>query len=319
MNVLITSFGSNTAIGVAKALKINSDIKIIGTDSNPVYQCAGYEFADSIIQAPLANEARYEIFLLDTIKKYKIDCVIPIHDKEVEIVAQISEQHIDLTNWAVNKISIVKLCNNKKQINNLLHSVISVPEVFKNIDEAKYPFIIKPNQGVSSKDLFIVSDVKNKPALSFNEEWIIQSFIEGKEYTVDCYSSYDEQAIFKYAVRERIETKNGMSTKGKIIDIPILGEYCKTIHSVLNYKGVSNIQFIEKNGQFYFIEINPRFAGGGILTYKSGFNFPLFTVLELTKNIDLAEIQNAEISIGNQMVRYLSETFFDSNDNFIRP
>lgn len=318
INVLITSFGSNTSVGVAKALKSSSDIRIIGIDTNLPSQCAGYEFADKLIQAPVANQKEYDYFLREIIKEYDINCVIPIHDKEIETIARIADGTDGITNWAVNNYSTIDICNDKKKINKLLSEIVLVPEIFESIEKAQYPFIVKPNRGVSSRNIYIIKNERDKPTVDGDNDWIVQKFVEGTEYTVDCYTSYENPNVFKYAVRERIETKSGMSTKGKIVDIPVLGEYCKTIHSLLNYKGVSNIQFIENNGQFYFIEINPRFAGGGILTYKAGLNFPLFTVLELTKNIDIKEILNARVSIGKQMVRYLSETFFDLNGNYIR-
>jgi len=317
LKVLISSMGSNTAIGVSKSLRKIDSVEIVGIDINDPHMCPGYTFADHLIQSPNANSKSYSEFLIDVIERYGVNCVIPIYDREIEIISILSQKYPDLTHWAVNQESVVNICNDKKQINSLLKDQILVPTQYESVEEAQLPYIIKPNKGVGSKDVFVVRESDQNVSFRKDQSNFVQDYIEGKEYTIDCYSSYNNPNVFRYSVRERIETKSGMSTKGIIRDISKLGEYCKTIHHLLKYQGVSNMQFIENDGDFYFIEINPRFAGGGILTYSSGLNFPLYTVLELTKNLDPEEIKMAKLSMGNQMVRYYSETFFNADNHHI--
>lgn len=315
INVLITSFGSNTSIGIAKCIKDNCFV--LGTDSNPFYQCNGYSFADKLEFLPYYNHNNYEKDLLLLVEKYDINCIIPIHDKEIEIISKmISKGILQNIKVAVNSYEIIKLCNDKYKINSVLKDIVKVPCVYQNINDIKeYPVIIKENDGVSSNNINIANNKKEIEAIDLDNK-LIQQFVEGDEVTVDCYTSYVNPEGFYYSVRKRIETKAGMSVKSEIIDYPEIGEYCKKIHKKLNYKGVSNIQFIIKDNKAYFIEINPRFAGAGILTYKSGYNFPLMTIEELYNN----KIKYPEqLQIGNKMVRYYEETFFDESNHRIRP
>ncbi|MCF8410855.1 MAG: ATP-grasp domain-containing protein, partial [Crocinitomicaceae bacterium] len=90
-------------------------------------------------------------------------------------------------------------------------------------------------------------------------------------------------------------------------------ELCMEIISKLNYKGVANIQFIENENDIYFIELNPRFAGGGILTYLNGFNIPAITIKELVLNDAFDIKRDFNPKIGTKMVRYFEETFINSN------
>lgn len=315
INVLITSFGSNTSIGVAKSLR-NAGCFIIGTDSNPYYECNGYSFADQIEKLPYYNNPSYENELLRLIENYQVNCIIPIHDKEIEVISKMKDNgRLENVNVSVNHFSIIQLCNDKKKVNELLKDIIYVPKVYSKIsEELNFPVIIKDNDGVSSKDIKIVLNINNFEEQDLSNK-IVQEFIEGEEFTVDCFSSFYDNNLFYYAVRKRVETKSGMSVKSVIVENPMIGEYCRKIHEVLDYKGVSNIQFIVSNNIPYFIEINPRFAGGGILTYKSGYNFPLMTINELcNKQIDSA----AKLQIGNKMVRYYEETFFNDSNDYIR-
>lgn len=314
--VLITSFGSNTAIGVAKAMRLsNFPIKIIGTDTNRPNQCAGFEFADVIIQIPPYSAPDYKLVMKQIIIDHRVDCVIPIYDKEIEVIAEMAEEMPALTGWAVNSINLIQTCNNKPLINELLSNVVTVPKMFSSVSTAQFPFIIKEINGISSKGVRIYNNHGGGSELREGE--FIQEFISGIEYTVDCYSSYIDSNVFQCVIRERTETKSGMSVKGKIVSESRLEQQCRSIHQKLGYKGASNIQFIEENGIFHFIEINPRFAGGGILSYRFGCNMPLYSILELVERRIPEDLKNPNIEIGTQMVRYLTETYFNSDDNYI--
>lgn len=307
IRVLITSMGSNTSIGIAKSLRLNKQFYIVGTDINEEKNCAGSYFVDKFYKIQLYNSAEYSMSLFEIINREKIDCVIPVLDGEIEVISKLMEMQSNLTNWAVNSLDTILLCNNKLEINHFTDELeIPVPKTFRSKKEFVFPLIKKPKKGVSSRGLSIYKEIDE--SLLFDEEYLYQSFVEGTEYTVDCYSSYLNQE-FKCSIRERLETKAGISTKGKIVRNELIEDYCYRIHSVLNYKGASNIQFIIENNVPYFIEINPRFAGGGVLSYMNGFNLPEITVLELVEK-NAQALAESKVAIGRSMVRYWEEFFY---------
>lgn len=316
--VLITSLGSNTSISVIKALRFNNDetIKIIGTDSNDATFCAGASMVNVFYQTPnvVAKPEEYENNLIEIINKEHVDCVIPIHDSEIDQCAKLKNKFFDLTFWAVNKPDIISLCSDKQKINDFLsNNSIHVPKQFSslnNLTGSDLPLIVKPNKGVSSVGISIINNNDELQALKnkIDNTYLIQQFVKGKEYTIDCYSSYKTGDFIGACVRERIETKAGISTKGMVVDFPELTNICEKIHKMLNYKGASNIQFIVQNNVPYFIEINPRFSGAGILSYKANFNSPLFTLLEST-NERIPSKNDINIKVGLKMTRYWQEVF----------
>lgn len=93
---------------------------------------------------------------------------------------------------------------------------------------------------------------------------------------------------------------------------PLLEELAAKIHRILSFKGASNIQFMVENDEPYFIEINPRFSGGGILSYHAGLNSPLFTTLESIQSPLFDELKNRPIRKGVYMTRYWEEDFHES-------
>lgn len=310
-NVLITSIGSNTSIGVAKCLK--KYYNIVGVDLNEHYECSGFKFVDKYYKICPASNPNFEEELLNIISSELIQCVIAIHDKELELISQFKHKYKHI-NWAVNDYEVIRLCNNKNDVNKFVSDICNVPlQSNLNLD-LKGQIIVKPSNGVSSNGIEIYNSLKDVPSIYFSDDFVIQEYKQGIEFTVDCYSSYIGDDFIASA-RVRKETKSGMSVKSEIVQNPELIFLCKSIHSKLNYKGTSNIQFILSDGCYYFIEINPRFAGAGILTYFSGYNFPLFTMYELVdkKLIDFTQVK---LAIGNKMVRFYCETFFN-NENII--
>ena len=311
INVLVTSLGSNTAIGVIKALRYHKDISVTGTDTFPAHLSAGSTFADHFYQVPLAVADEYETQLISIIKEQNIQCVIPIHDIEVKKIAVLAEKYPALCFWAVNKPAVISMCNDKKKINSFLAAhQINVPEMFNSVAEISYPAIYKPNEGVSSKGIQLIVTAAESNRQFDLENGFLQKMIKGEEYTVDCYTAYGDDR-FTCCARKRIETKEGISTKGVTVDYPLLEKLAAEIHKSLAYKGASNIQFIVENEVPYFIEINPRFSGAGILSYYAGLNSPLFTALESVQSPLFSELSAIPVKKGVFMTRHWNENFYE--------
>jgi len=324
MKVLITSIGSNTSIGVVKGLRMafQQSVHIVGTDVFSRTESAGSAFVDEFhTLAPVTDKLQYENQLLDIIRNQCIDCVVPIHDLEVSFVSSLAEKFPDLTFWAVNKSEVVNICSNKILSNRLAEDVgLSVPSYASSFSLqgfGEFPAIVKDVDGVSSRGMFKASskDEVLRGIVVKSKESIVQKFIDGgNEYTVDCYCGYRSSFMGGLA-RRRIETKDGISTKGVVEDLPSLIQKCFGLLERLNYRGAANIQFIIKQNEAYFIEINPRFSGAGILSYKSGFNSPAFTVSEAMGRIpNYAELK---FNFGTQMTRHWDESFYDPQGNRI--
>lgn len=320
MNVLVSSAGSNTAIGIIKALRHSSafdSMSITTIDINPFHLCAGALLADFFYQVPYVYEKeKYTKALLKIVVDQKIDCVFSVHDDEISLQAALKPLHKDLCFWAVNDEDIIATCNNKALANKLAIKLgIKVPETFASVEEVaddKFPIIVKPVNGVSSRGIYIA---KNKYQLDEfisgnpGKEYVIQQYIKNDaEYTIDTYSHYLTKTFYGGVVRHRIETKDGIATKAVTLYMPQLLTMAKTYLNALNYQGIANMQFIESSGEYYFIEINPRFSGAGILSIMAGFNTIEFTLKEVLGE-RLENFADLNIKYNYFMTRYWQEGF----------
>ena len=319
MKILITSIGSNTSISIIKALRMQNifDLVIYGTDLNSSAFCAGSSLVDFFVQLPNAkHEFEYETKLITLIKNCQIDLLIPIHDSEILLVSKLKFKYPNLLKWCVNDESIINICNNKKIANEFsLKNGINTPENYELefIDQNTFKdnkIVAKPFNGVSSVGIYFLSNYEEYQQLLKKIDpttYIFQKKVHGIEYTVDCYNN-NNGFFYGGVVRERIETKSGIAVKSKVIEFPQLLNICKIFLNAIKYKGASNLQFIVNKNEIFFIEINPRFSGAGILSYKAGFNSPLLTIMD-SLDQKLPTFETLSIKYNLIMNRYWEESY----------
>ena len=103
---------------------------------------------------------------------------------------------------------------------------------------------------------------------------IFQKQLTGKEFSVDVLSDLKGNPLVAVP-RERIETKAGISSKGRIVLDPEIRKICLDVAKEMKIKGPSCIQLIRDNdNRPKIIDLNPRMGGGTIITILAGINFP---------------------------------------------
>jgi len=243
IRVLVTGAGAPGFWGTFKSLVNNYDnreVHIVATDAKKIDGCMARQF----YQIPMANEEGY----LDTICKIyqdeKIDILLPQNTMELETLAN-SEMNVCVSKRvgiANNKSSLYKIAKDCK---------VPIPKSMRINGKA----VIKPVVGHGSKGLKIIED----------GEWLVSEFIEGDEYTIDCYRD-NEQFIAIPRIRDEI--KNGISWETTTVERKDLIEYSKRLAEELDLKYAFGFQFIGDK----LLECNPRVQGTMITSTFAGAN-----------------------------------------------
>lgn len=261
--------------------------------------------AEIIIGLKWNDEKIFE-HLIKTIKEKKIDILLPFVDPATIIAAElktlVNDVFIPVSDLSTMEIFFDKNKSNKWFIEHNLN--LPLPK------DGEFPLIAKPIFGSASKGLIIIRN--NQEFISFKKNeninnYLIQRYIDGDEYTVDCYISQNGK-IISMVPRKRIEITGGEVSKAITTRDDIIINEVKKILITGIFKGPINIQFIRdiKTGETYIMEINPRFGGGVILTIEAGANFPLFILKEFSK----IDIQPENEWVENLvMARSFRETF----------
>lgn len=317
ITVIVTSAGTASAISVIKALKKQTEIaiKIIAVDLDPM--AAGLFLADQYFIVPPASSDKYIPGLIEVAKNVNAEILIPIYSKEINLISQ----NVDLLKRNGLKVLVsnpetIELCNNKISMNKYaLAAGLNVPYVFDKVElsqfkEQQLPIFAKPNTGSSSTGAEKVKTLNRlNELLNLNQDYVFQTLVEAEEVTVDVFCNENSEALI-VAPRLRLATKSGQSVKGKTLDNSLFKEPVSRLCKKLQIKGVCNVQFFINGNDLQFIELNPRFAAGGLmLTVNAGANIPLI-LLKTLLNIPIKP-EECQTKPNILMTRFWEEIIID--------
>jgi carbamoyl-phosphate synthase large subunit len=176
------------------------------------------------------------------------------------------------------------------------------------VDGVPGPWIVKPRFGRGSRDIYRVDSIgEARWAMRRVPDPIVQTRLSGPEFTVDVLVDRSGR-LAGAAPRWRLETKAGISTRGRTFTAPALG--CAVAHLVdaLGLTGPANVQgFLIGPDKFAFTEVNPRFSGGLPLSLAAGADF----VGEYLRGLEGRPVRRQRLVArpGVTMVRHLTEVF----------
>lgn len=118
----------------------------------------------------------------------------------------------------------------------------------------------------------------------FAAQWgvpvIGQGFIAGEEYNVAALGDGRGNLCGAVAMRKMMLTDKGKGWCGVTIDNPDLLRLCETVVGALRWRGPLEVEILKsaKTGEYFVIEINPRFPAWIQLSAGAGLNLPYFAV-----------------------------------------
>jgi carbamoyl-phosphate synthase large subunit len=314
--VLVTGVGATTGISVIKGLRQQQEfrVKVVGTDSNQANLIAGSSLCDVFHTVPLAADPNYLQSLLTICQRERVQLLIPIVDPEILVLTDNKEifekSGVQLV---VSDPETVTICDDKyATVMFLKQHDIPTPwtmlaEEVADPKSLTYPVFMKPRHGVGSVNAMRVDSpqefIWTKSRVS---DMVVQEYLEGEEFTTDVLADFDGR-VLAVVPRQRLETKSGISYKGRTCRDETLIHWGGLIAEVLNIRGPANIQCIVSKKMPIYFEVNPRFSGGLPLTIAAGVNGPWWTL----KLMHGQKQPNGLLPFKEVvMTRYWMETFY---------
>lgn len=275
--ILFTGVGRRVELVQAfrqAASHLDLSLKIYGADMSRT--APALAFCDYKREICGMREKEYIQQLLDICKKDKINLIIPTIDTDLLVLSQNKDLFEQIgTHVLISESDKIAICRDKNLTADFFENCgLKAPRTVNDYRNyiGIYPCFIKPKDGSSSINAY---RVENKSELKIYADqigdYIIQPFIEGKEYTVDIFCDYKGNPIY-ITPRVRLAVRSGEVLKTQIsMDRKIIEE-CKKLVSVFKPCGPLTVQLIRQTGtgNDYYIEINPRFGGGAPLSMKAG-------------------------------------------------
>lgn len=302
-NILITATGGRSVgSGILHAL-VRSDIEvkdrwnIIASDADPF--AWGLYIADQSVILPGADNQDYINVLLQKIKDFNIDAIIPGSEAETNLLAMHKDQfpipiicnRFDLMPLMMDKFSVTEKLKGFNLPYIETFSIINWQEAITKYD---YPFVIKPTIGTGgSRGLHFVFSKEEietvLPTLNKSSQYCIQPYIGSseEEYTVGVLSDKEGNIIDSIVMRRKLmglslmhsrnyNSKNyAVSTgysQGYFIKNHQIQTFCENLAISLGSRGPLNIQLRLDGNKIYVFEIHPRFSGTSPMRADVGFN-----------------------------------------------
>jgi len=281
-----------------KDKKIRTQIIVSHPDKySPTLLAADIRFIEPSYIAE-ENESFYKFVCA----KYNIDCIIPgessiltltksdsfVHQTKVKVLVS---QNFDTIKILRSKTETYKFINTNKinklkipwykLVNNISTFQASYDELIENkgiacfkpdISQGGAGFRIIDNN-INAKDIIYgfvsvrntfkyylekLQEIKTFPPI------ILLQYLSGHEYSIDCLGN-GNKLIF-CGIREKSDKKR------RIIKNDVIFEIAKDIQRKLKFSFLYNIQLRAENGEYYLLEINPRYSAGSYIYELDGFN-----------------------------------------------
>lgn len=265
--------------------------------------CAGsFTYPD-----PFTEEDAFIKVLKDKIAELRPKVLMPTHDESVVIMRHREEFPKDLIIPYMAADVLLMLANKAESTLIAKKSGVSVPEVYLSADDVKeYPVVFKTVIGNSAKGVYFPKDRSELLRLMKKhkkEETLLQEWISGCDYSVDCvrWNGFCKMSVYKALITKTYG--GGTTTQREIVKMPQLEEEAKKFLEAVNFQGVCGLDFrydSQKN-KIAYIETNARFTGGLATPVVAGFDIP-WIVYKLATEGKYDEPINVKIGVKTKWI-----------------
>lgn len=254
------------------ALSLNINLEIYGADMEGTAPALAY--CDYTRRVCGMKDDNYIAELIKICEEDKIDLLIPTIDTDLLVLSE-NISAFKNTKVLISKPDKIAICRDKNSTADFFESCgCKAPKTINKWEkyQGPYPCFIKPKDGSSSINAFKVESVEELEVYAQQiEDYVIQPFIEGTEYTVDIFCDFNSNPVY-IIPRIRLQVRAGEVLKTQISMDEKIIEESKRIIEKFKPVGPITVQLIRQNvtRDDYFIEINPRYGGGAPLSMKAG-------------------------------------------------
>ena len=310
LTVLIPGAGGPAAVGTIKSLRLAGFTgHIVSTDANPL--SAGFYLSDSFHVVPKVNDVAFYPTVRRLIQEEEVSVIVPASGFDIyEYSRHKPELERSGIVAAMSDVDAMTICANKWEFYLKTCDAFPLPETSMDLARWQtFPCFVKPVLGKGSRHSYRCDGPEELAFYTSQvQDLIVQEFLPGEEYTVDVLSDLEGTPLLAVP-RVRLETKEGISTKGKVIHDAEIERLCLEMARHLHLKGPTCIQLKrDRAGALKFLEVNPRIGGGMMFTTLAGVNIPKL-LLELIAGEDVTVPERRELTI----LRYYEEIIVDAS------
>ncbi|HVT78603.1 MAG TPA: ATP-grasp domain-containing protein [Acidimicrobiales bacterium] len=266
LTIIVTGAGGPAGVAVIRALR-GQGHRVVAADADP--SAVGLRLADEAAVLPLCRDAAFDSALAALARRTEAHVLISTVAEELGTV-DVSD--VDgLRTWFPTRDAVARCVDKWAFAKTMDDAGIPVPTTnLGSTADVPGPWIVKPRFGRGSRDVYRADSESDAAwALRRVEDPIVQTRVEGREFTVDAL--VDRAAVLVGVVpRWRDETRGGISTKGETFTSDELTSVVADVLGAVGLTGPANVQGFMGDDGPTIVEVNPRFSGGLPLSLAAG-------------------------------------------------
>lgn len=241
--------------------------------------------SETIIYPNPKNESKFITFMLNYVKKNKVDVLIPVSYTVTTLFSKHKSKFIKYTKLPIADWSSMKIaCNKDKTMQVAEKCGIKIPRTYKTYKEIKqFPVVVK--NIVESGGIRYINSLDELQKMK-KAPHILQEYIPGEGYGF--YALFNKgkvKAIFMHKRVREYPITGGASSAAESIYDPKLNKIGLKLLKYLKWHGIAMVEFKKdsRDNEFKLMEINPKFWGSLDLSIACGVNFPFLLVKMATE------------------------------------
>lgn len=283
LTMLVTSAGRRVALLQAfrrGAEELGVELDLLACDLEPELSAACH-VADHAFAVPAATDAEYVPSILGICRDRHVQLVVPTIDPELAPLARARDRFAALgTHVSTSAPEAIDIARDKLKTAEFLaaHDIptprtATLAAVRADPESWAWPVLVKPRHGSAGRSVSVARTPADLPS-DADEPMIVQTLLEGEEWTVNLYID-DAGRVRAVVPHRRIKVRAGEVEKGVTRRAPRLIELGERIAAGLpGARGVLCYQaMVAPDGEASVFEINARFGGGYPLADHAGAAF----------------------------------------------
>lgn len=281
--VLVSGASGIVGYGVLRSLRqVGQKCFLVGTS---IYDdSVAPAFCDVFEQAPLTSAPEYLDWLLSTLRRHRIDLLIP--GIEIDMYHWIEWAPEIRATGAVpllNEPSLIALCKDKWDFYQRLSQAGVACAIESSLDadfvalaqRFGLPFLLKPRRGFGSKGIVRISS--EAEFLMYRAEigpvLMAQPIVgnDAEEFTTSAFCDGRGGYFASMTLRRKL-SRDGFTDKANVADTaefsPVMNELCRLLRPL----GPTNFQFRRSSEGVKLLEINPRISSSTSIRTAFGYN-----------------------------------------------
>lgn len=262
--ILLTNGRSPAGLDLLRSLS-KSGHRVIVADSFPVQLCRYSRYGRCVkVPAPNKDPHCYLEAIQQIVTQFQVDLIIPVYE-EIFFLAHYKEKFAGVCEVLCDEFELLARLHNKFEFNQTCREFgLTHPSsrLLRSADEYEDEgaYVLKPAYSRFGTNVHLKPSQEQVRKLKFDHPWVMQEFIEGRQYCVYCLA--DRGKILAMSTYTMDVTLLGVSISFQQHELPEIDRWVTSFVEQCHFTGSISFDFIHDGQTAFPIECNPRVTSG---------------------------------------------------------